>query len=175
MSTCKHKWIGDTCTECGVAWHVWAQSEIERAVKLERELAERSRLNVEYQETIRQLRAESAEWTTDEELVNKAHELERELAEARSMLSSLTSTANSVADGSRLGSWLARLGTARQGLARQLNKDLAEIAERRLAERCQWREVAEGLAMALTPFETQPASKIALGRFDALMKEASRE
>lgn len=25
---CKHKWIGNTCCECGVAWNVWAERQI---------------------------------------------------------------------------------------------------------------------------------------------------
>lgn len=80
-----YRFIDGTPLENDVAcWIANAVIEKKDFVRgLERELAERIRLNVEYQETIRQLRSEAAEWTTDDELVSKAHKLERELAEAR--------------------------------------------------------------------------------------------
>ena len=30
MNPCEHKWIGSTCSECGIPWYIWANQELKR-------------------------------------------------------------------------------------------------------------------------------------------------
>ena len=39
MSECNHKWTGDTCSTCGVGWHVYAERKIKECFDLQQQLA----------------------------------------------------------------------------------------------------------------------------------------
>lgn len=138
MAECKHKWIGDTCTECGVNWVVNAKYTMAKQ-----------------EEEIGLLRAEIAE--TDL-LIQDVH---------NALLSSRRRKAEVAREMVPKDDLLVL-----QGMLQGSRKRVDCL----ISERDQWREVADQLATALTPFEQHPKAKAALAKFDTLTrKEANNE
>ena len=144
--------------------------------RFERELATAGQRRMEDAETIRQLRAEATEFKPDEELVNRIHTLERELAEALKWKEAVKeccvvdwsefNEGDPLSTVQKLVAWNCDMA-----LNPKISDDARKLRDTYKTERDQWREVAEGLRKFVTCADLNDED---LCRLDAVFDEFYR-